>query len=247
MTTAAALIIGDEILGGTIADKNGPWLIAWLRGRGLDLRYLGYLPDDPSVIATEVARLAPRHDWIFTSGGVGPTHDDVTFAALARGLGRNIERHPAIVEVLERRVGDDLTPGALRMADVPTEAELWWDGEIEYPVVVVANVVVLPGLPTLFQRKLEAVAHRFHGQRPRRRWLHTSQHESQFSIQLGELVERHPTVKIGSYPRTEPSLPWRVQLILDSLDAQALERCEAELRVLLGDSVVKGEDPLGEA
>ncbi len=238
MTTAAALIIGEEILGGRFADLNGPWLISWLQARGLALRHMHYLPDDEREIAEAIARLAPSHDWVFTSGGVGPTHDDVTFGAVARGLGRPIARQPELVDVLERRLGDRLTPDALRMTDVPSGAELWWDGEIEYPVVVVANVVVLPGLPSLFRSKLQAVAHRFSGQLPAQSMIHTTLHEAQFAIQLAQLAASAPSVRIGSYPRTDPRSPWRVLLILESHDADALASCSDQLRALLGDSVI---------
>jgi len=238
MTTAAALIIGDEILGAKFEDQNGPWLIRWLHAQGVDLRCMCYLPDDEACIAEHVDRLAVSHDWLFTSGGVGPTHDDVTFAAVARGLKRDLERHPELVEVLKRRLDARFMPGAMHMTHVPTGAELWWDGEIEYPVVVVANVVVLPGLPSLFRSKLEAVAHRFEGRLPAQTRLRSTLHESEFSIQLTALAARYPQVSIGSYPRTDPSHPWRVQLFLESHEPEALTRCADDLRTLLGDSLV---------
>jgi molybdenum cofactor synthesis domain-containing protein len=246
MTTAAALIIGDEILRGKFADRNGPWLIRWLRQRGLELEEMRYLPDDLERIATAVAQLAQAHDWVFTSGGVGPTHDDLTFAAVARGLGRPLHREPEIVRVLGERMRSELNEAALHMAEIPVDSELWWEGEIAYPVVVVGNVVVLPGLPGLFRAKLEAVAHRFVGRVPEQRVLRTSWYESRFATALGALAERFPTVRIGSYPRTDPRVPWRVQLLLEGHDAEALAACEAAVATLLGDSLVQLEDALGE-
>jgi molybdenum cofactor synthesis domain-containing protein len=247
MTTAAALIIGDEILSGKFPDRNGPWLIAWLRERGMDLRSLRYLPDEPERIAEALRSERAAVDWVFTSGGVGPTHDDRTFAAVARALGRPIQRHPAIVAVLERRVEPHHLAGALRMADVPEGAELWWEGEIEYPVVVVDRVVVLPGMPSLFQAKLQAVAHRFEGRALPWRRLRTTRYESEFCIPLAALADRWPEVRVGSYPRTEPGLPWRVELIVESRDPAALAAVVLELEALLADSLVQGEDPLRQA
>jgi molybdenum cofactor synthesis domain-containing protein len=246
MTTAAALIIGDEILGGKFADRNGPWLIAWLRERGIELRSMSYLPDERDVIAQAIARLAPCHDWIFTSGGVGPTHDDVTFDAVAVGMGRALQRDPEIVRVLSERMRSELNEAAMRMAEIPAGSALWWEGEIAYPVVVAGNVVVLPGLPGLFRSKLEAVAHRFEGRVPARRVVYTRWYESHFATELGALAARSPGVKIGSYPRTNPNQPWRVQLQLEGHDPVALDACEAALLTLLGDSVVQLEDPLGQ-
>jgi molybdenum cofactor synthesis domain-containing protein len=247
MTTAAAIIIGDEILGAKFEDRNGPWLIPWLRGRGLELRQLAYLPDDPQLIAATVASFAARYDWVFTSGGVGPTHDDVTFAAVAEGMGRPLTRHPELVRVLEERWLHPVTDAALRMTDVPAGAALWWEGEIAYPVVVVENVVVLPGLPRLFRAKLEAVAHRFEGELPQQRCLCSSAHESAFADALAVIAGRYPALRIGSYPRTEPDQAWRVQLVLEGRDPEGLAACEAELRALLGDSLVACEEPLGQA
>ncbi len=103
-------------------------------------------------------------------------------------------------------------------------------------MVVVANVVVLPGLPSLFRSKLEAVAHRFEGHLPNQTRLRSNLHESEFSIQLTALAARYPLVRIGSYPRTDPRSPWRVQLILESHEPDALALCTEELRALLGDS-----------
>ena len=246
MTTAAAIIIGDEILGGKFADRNGPWLITWLRRQGLELRSMSYLPDERDLIADAIARLAPTHDWVFTSGGVGPTHDDVTFAAVAQGLSRTLQREPEIVRVLSERMRSELNEAAMRMAEIPTGAELWWEGEIAYPVVVVGNVVVLPGLPSLFRIKLQAVAHRFEGRVPAQRAVHTRWYESHFATALGVLAARFPSVKIGSYPRTDPGLPWRVQLLLEGHDAEALAACEAAVLELLADSVVQLQDPLGQ-
>jgi len=246
MTTAAALIIGEEILGATFEDENGPWLRRWLRGRGLELRRLVYLPDDRALIAEELARLTPSHDWVFTSGGGGPTHDDVTFEAVAEAVGCGIRRHPELVRVLQRRLGDRFHEGALRMCDVPEDAQLWWDGEIEYPVVAVANVVILPGIPSLFRAKLDDVAHRFEGRLPQQRTVRCTLHESYFAAELEALAERHPAVRIGSYPRSGDDQPWRVQLILEGHEPEALERCEGELRALLGDAALEREDPLSQ-
>jgi molybdenum cofactor synthesis domain-containing protein len=247
MSTAAALIIGDEILSGEFADSNGPFLIQWLRRHGLELRRMIYLPDQVDDIARATAQLAASHDWVFTSGGVGPTHDDVTFQAIAWGLNRELERHPELVAVLHKRMPSPISPAALRMAEVPAGAALWWEGEIAYPVVVVDNVIVLPGLPALFEAKLEAISHRFAGSPPAQRRLATRWYESQFASELAGIACRFPELRIGSYPRTGQDQPWRVQLLLEGRDEATLDRCAAELVSMLGDSIVPLEDPLGQA
>ena len=233
MTTAAALIVGEEILTAKCVDVNGPRLLSWLRARGLRLRQLAYLPDEVDLIAEAVGRLAPSHDWLLTSGGVGPTHDDVTFQGVARGLGLPLQRRDELVRVLQHRLRSPVNEAALRMADVPRGAELWWDGEIAYPVVVVRNVIVLPGLPSLFEAKLEAIGHRLHGPQPHVRSLFTTCRETEFADLLLRATERFPAVRIGSYPRTSRELPWRAEIALESEDAAALEACKGWLELEL--------------
>ncbi len=230
MTTAAALIIGEEILGGRCADANGPWLLGFLRARGVRARHVAYVPDVLDDIAEAVARLAPQHDWLLSSGGVGPTHDDITFEGVARGLGLPLERRAELVAVLERRLRSPVNEAALRMADVPRGAELWWDGEIAYPVVTVRNVIVLPGLPSLFRAKLEAVGHRLRGRLPGTASLFSTAYETAFADLLRRATERFPAVKIGSYPRTSKELPWRAEIVLESDDRDSLEACRAWLQ-----------------
>jgi len=233
MTTAAALIIGDEILAGRAADANGPLLAAWLRERGLALGRMVVLPDDLQAIAEEVARLASAFRWVFCSGGVGPTHDDLTYAAVARGLGRGLERRAELVAILERRLPVPLAGAALRMADLPAGADLWWDGEIAYPLAVAGNVLMLPGTPALFRARLEAIAHRFAGSPPRLERLLLRAPETAFAEPLSEAARRFPAVRLGSYPRTDPGVSWRAQVTLEGRDEAALLACLAWLREAL--------------
>jgi len=231
--TAALVVIGDEILSGRFRDENSPWIIDRCRALGIDLCRIIVIQDLVQGIGREVAACSAEHDWVFTSGGVGPTHDDVTMEGIALGLDRPLERRPELVEVLARRMGDRLNEDALRMADVPAGAVLWWDGEISFPQVVAGNVVIFPGVPGLLRRKFDAVAHRFGGHPIESLVLTTLSAEPEFAASLRQAQARWPQVHIGSYPRFEQR-PWTVQIILDSRDPQALSACAEWLRPLLG-------------
>ncbi|MFH1465338.1 MAG: competence/damage-inducible protein A [Pseudomonadota bacterium] len=234
MTTAAISIIGDELLSGRTPDVNGPLLLAWLQARGLEVTRLVWLPDDVGAIAEEVARLSARCDWLFCSGGVGPTHDDVTYAAVAQAFGVPLERRAELVTALDGR-RSPLPPAALRMADVPAGADLWWDGDIRYPLVVMRNALLFPGTPHLFRARLEAVAHRFQGTPVRLVRLFLTARETAFAALLAEAAKRFPQVRVGSYPRTSHDVPWLVMVTLESRDEAALEACLAWSRGALGE------------
>lgn len=232
MANAAALVIGDEILNGRIADENGPRLVRRLRELGIDLCRLVYLPDDVEAIAEEIARTRPRVDHLFTSGGVGPTHDDRTFEGIARGLGVPLEFRRELAEVLERRIGP-LNESVTRMVRIPRGAEFWWDGEIAYPVIVWGNIRILPGVPSIFRRKLDAVSHRLAGRPALTEQRMVAARETRIAHLLQAVDEDHPAVTVGSYPRTGGSDP-RVLVTLESRDPQALAESLRHLSRILG-------------
>jgi molybdenum cofactor synthesis domain-containing protein len=224
--TAAGIIIGDEILTGKFPDENGPFLVRRLRTLGTDLRRLVTIPDDPAVIAAEVRSAAEAFDHVFTSGGVGPTHDDLTLESVARGFGVDTHRHPDLVRILQAA---DLTgEHAMRMATVPRGTELLWEGAASYPVIRVRNVFVLPGIPRLFQQKFEQVAYRVAGEAVGTRRLYCAEAETSIAARLDGVQRAFPGVDIGSYPRFGEG-PWKVIVTLESRDADALAAAAAAL------------------
>lgn len=229
MPTAAVIIIGNEILTGKFADENGPFLIRRLRELGVDLGRIVVIPDVVETIAAEVRAAAASFDHVFTTGGVGPTHDDLTFLGVAAAFGRPVERNPELVRVIAERSKAPLNEAAYRMAEVPEGAELWWDGEVFYPLVVMRNVAIFPGVPALLKLKFEAVAHRFGGTPIVCRRLVTELDEPTIADTLTEAAGRWPAVAIGSYPRFETK-PYTVIVTMEGRDAGALDACEAFLR-----------------
>jgi molybdenum cofactor synthesis domain-containing protein len=239
MPSAAVLIIGNEILTGKFADENGPWLIARLRGLGCDLRRLVVIPDEEATIADEVRRAVAAHDLVITTGGVGPTHDDVTLAGVAAGLGVPVVRHPELEALLRARMGERCNAAALRMADVPEGAALVWEGQRGWPLVVAGSVYVFPGVPVLLREKFEGVAARFAGIPLRTARLRTLRTEPEIADALTEAATRWPMVDMGSYPRFETH-PRSVILTLESRDAPALEAALAWLRAAIPDAEAMG-------
>lgn len=233
--TVAMLVIGDEILTGKIQDENSPWVARRCREIGLELRRIIVLPDIVDEVGSAVAEWSRRVDFVLTSGGVGPTHDDLTMAAVAAGLGRPLVRDEALLAVIQEKMGKRFTKAAARMADIPQGSALWWDGDIFFPQVVAANVVIFPGVPSLFRLKFNAIAHRFGGRPVFHQKLVTTAGEADIADELTAIQLRWPSVAIGSYPQFDTP-PWTVTLTLDGLDEGEVAECAEAVAALLGDT-----------
>jgi molybdenum cofactor synthesis domain-containing protein len=241
VTTAAALIIGDEILSGKVADTNGPLLIALLADLGVRLQRLVYLGDEMDDIAAEVRACSDRFDAVITSGGIGPTHDDCTIAAVARAFGVGVDRDPDLEAMIRAWWADRLTDDALRMADVPAGARLLYGGDGLLPLVVIRNVYLLPGIPRLFEAKLPALRSELAGVRLCLSSLYLRSDESRVAALLRQVDGEFPAVKIGSYPRLEAE-DFRIWVTVEAEDGDVLEGAVARLLALLpADEVVRVE------
>ena len=227
MRTAAVVIIGDEILKGKFADENTPYLVRQLRALGVDLVRVAIVPDVVDEIADEVRRCSSRAEIVFTTGGVGPTHDDVTLEAIAEAFRVPLVSCPDLVELLGRRVSD-MNEAARRMTELPEGYELLWDEGIWFPLVKVQNVHVFPGVPAFLKLKFEAACWRWRGEPVVARTLTTDESELQIAARLTEAQERFSMVEIGSYPRFDDG-PRHVIVTLEGRDSDAVEACEAWL------------------
>lgn len=226
--TAGILLIGNEILSGKIADANAAFLCRELRGLGVEVRRLTVIPDEVDLIAREVAAFSRDYDHVFTSGGVGPTHDDVTIEGVARAMGVAVVRHPVLVELLDRFYRGDLSEARLKMAEVPDGADLVPAEGLRFPVIVMRNVYVLPGVPEIFRQKFEALRERFRDEPIHLRCVFVSMPESTLADFLNELLRTYPLLMLGSYP--EFSNPeYKVKVTLESRDRAYLEKAVGEL------------------
>jgi molybdenum cofactor synthesis domain-containing protein len=245
--TAALVVVGNEVLSAKVRDENGPWAAQRLRALGVRLLAIHVVADRVEEIAAAVDAERRRADWVFTSGGVGPTHDDVTLPAVARALGRPLVRHAALEEVLRalhrRYHGDEALPeAALRMADVPEGTRLL--GDPAYPTLAVENVVVLPGPPAFFRYQLDQVAPLLQAQPFRLATVYLSVGEERFAAELTRVAAAHPEVELGSYPRFDQGADHRVKLTVESRDAAQVQAAlEALLAVLPREWVVRVEGP----
>ncbi len=219
--SAAILVIGDEILSGKTADQNAQFLIGELRELGVALKHILVIPDDIEEVAASVRELAARFDYVFTSGGVGPTHDDVTIVGIAQAFNVPVMRQPDLAERLNKHFGERIDEAKLRMADVPEGAELIETGEMRWPILAMRNVFILPGVPELFRKKFLAIRERFHVEPFYARAIYTLEDEFDIAANLSAVAEAHPLVAIGSYPNFS-SDEYRVKLTLESKDATAL-------------------------
>jgi molybdenum cofactor synthesis domain-containing protein len=240
-STAAILLIGNELLSGKVEDQNARFLIGELRELGVTLERIEVIPDRLEEIAASVRALAARFDHLFTSGGVGPTHDDVTMAAVAAAFELPLVRNPELERRLRGAFDAGLHERDLRMADVPSEARLEYGrGGTTWPVVVVRNVWILPGVPSIFRRKFQAVRETFRGPPIHARALYSRDGEGAIAGALDEVVAEFPTVEIGSYPHLDQP-DYQVKITFDGRDPDAVDRALAALATRLGDVVVRTE------
>ena len=202
--TAALLVIGDEILSGRTQDKNVSQLALWLNDQGIRLAEVRIVPDDIGQIADAVNALRSAHDYLFTTGGIGPTHDDITVDAMAAAFGVPVIVHPEARQILEdyyRNRPGGLTEARLRMARVPEGAELLPNPTSGAPGVKMANVYILAGVPNIAASMLDALTGQLEGGRPVVSvTVGARAPESDVADLLRETEAANPGVAIGSYP-----------------------------------------------
>jgi molybdenum cofactor synthesis domain-containing protein len=241
MATAGILIIGNEILSGKVTDTNSPYLCRELRMLGVDVERILTIPDDVRVIAREVRALSDALDVVFTSGGIGPTHDDLTMDGVALAFGRKVERNAGLAERIARAQGKPPNESQLKMAMVPQDAVLIDAGDLWFPVVVIENVYVFPGIPELLRKKFESVRERFRGVPVLLKRVFVKRRESDIAGELNALLVEFPELMLGSYPRIGEE-SFHVLLTLESRDAGYLQRAlDALLLRLPVDSIYKVE------
>lgn len=244
--TASLVVVGSEVLSAKVPDENGPWLARRLRELGVELRSVTTVADRVDDIVEAVDRERRRAGWLFTSGGVGPTHDDVTVAAVARALGRPLARHQGLVAVIEaihrRHHGDEpASEAALRMAVVPAGTELV--GDQGYPTLLCANVFMLPGVPRFFRWQFDRVAALLGGAPFRLAVVYLSVREERIAAPLAAVARAHPGVEIGSYPQFDDG-DHLVRVTVESRDLAAVRVALEALRASLPPgSILRTEGP----
>jgi molybdenum cofactor synthesis domain-containing protein len=244
--TAAVLVVGSEVLSAKVRDENGPFLARRLRELGVQLLSLRTLADRVDAIVEAVDAERHRATWVFTSGGVGPTHDDLTVPAVALALHRPLVVSEPMLEALRamhrRHTGDaELPEPARRMALLPEGTRLL--GDPAFPTLAVENVIMLPGVPEFLRLQFERVAPDLASPPFRLACVYVRMGEDRLAPILDAVALAHPAVDVGSYPRFDAA-DHRVKVTLESKDAGEVE---AALRALLASipegAVVRTEGP----
>jgi molybdenum cofactor synthesis domain-containing protein len=244
--SAALVVVGNEVLSAKVQDENGPWASRRLRELGVRLLAIHTVPDRVDAVVDAVDHARRLADWVFTSGGVGPTHDDVTVAAVARALGRNVERSPELVRAIraihrEHHRGEEPPEAVLRMADVPEGTRLL--GEARYPTLAAGNVVMLPGVPQFFRYQFDAIAHLLRAPPFRLAAAYLTADEGTIAPALDRIALEHAGVEIGSYPRFDAA-DHRVLVTIEAKDASRVAAALAALLSALPEgSVLRTEGP----
>jgi molybdenum cofactor synthesis domain-containing protein len=232
--TACVLVIGNEILSGRTQDLNLQYIGTRLNELGVRLREARVIPDLPEVIIATVNECRAKYDYVFTSGGIGPTHDDITSECIAAAFGVALHKHPDAMALLEPYYPPgEFTEARQRMATVPEGAELIHNPVSAAPGFRVENVYVLAGIPSIMRAMFETVTHQLTGGAPMlSRSVRVAVGESVLAEGLGELQRRYPDIDIGSYPAVRRR-QFGVSLVLRGTDADLLDRVMEELKDML--------------
>jgi molybdenum cofactor synthesis domain-containing protein len=239
---AGIVVIGNEILSGKTVDSNSSFLARELRQLGVTLKRITVIPDELEVIAETVRDFHRQFDIVFTSGGVGPTHDDITIEGVARALGRQVIIHSLLEsKIREYLNGRPVNAAHLKMAEVPEGAELLMDDRLRFPTIKVENIYILPGIPEILQQKFLALKDRFSVDPYYLKIIYTNELESTIAIHLNDTLQVYPDLLLGSYPKIGND-EYRVKLTLESKDKNYVERAFVHLLNLLPQGcVVKTE------
>ena len=244
--TAALLVIGEEILSGRTRDENIAYIAAYLTRIGIVLREIRVVADSKAEIAAAVNDLRRRFTYVFTTGGIGPTHDDVTTDAIAMAFGVEVIVDPEAVAAMRKLFSsEELTPARLRMARIPRGAALIDNAISRAPGFMLENVIVMAGVPRIMQVMLDAVTPRLAKGRPiLTRSIRLDVPEGDAAPGLAELQASHPEVQIGSYPFFE-NKRLGTYVVLRSSDEAKLEAAQNALWIFIhneGFAAASGDD-----
>ncbi|MGE3147507.1 MAG: competence/damage-inducible protein A [Pseudorhodoplanes sp.] len=238
IVTAAILVIGDEILSGRTKDKNIGYIADYLTAIGIDLREVRIVPDVEDDIVSALNALRHRYRYVFTTGGIGPTHDDITADSVARAFGVPIDHDPRAVALLKERlskIGAELNEARLRMARIPDGAELIVNPVSGAPGFWIGNVMVMAGVPSIMQAMLDEVAPKLvTGVKMLSDTVRADLREGDIGTELGAIAERHPGVSIGSYPFFDDKGA-NTNIVVRSRDPEKLAAAKAAIEAMLVD------------
>jgi molybdenum cofactor synthesis domain-containing protein len=237
LVTAAVLVIGDEILSGRTKDKNIGYIAEYLTALGIDLAEVRIVGDEEAAIVEAVNGLRSRYSYVFTTGGIGPTHDDITAECVAKAFGVSIDHDPRAVKILKDRLaqtGAEMNEARMRMTRIPKGAELVLNKVSAAPGFWLGNVIVMAGVPSIMQVMLDEVAPKLKtGVRMLSDTVRADAREGDIGTPLGEIAKAHPEVSIGSYPFFDEARGPNTNVVIRSRDAGKLAAAKGAVETML--------------
>jgi molybdenum cofactor synthesis domain-containing protein len=237
IVTAGLLVIGDEILSGRTKDKNIGYTAEYLTAIGIDLREVRVVADDEFAIVSALNALRAAYDYVFTTGGIGPTHDDITAECVAKAFGVPIDYHPDAVAILKERMakmGGELNEARMRMARIPDGAALVANKVSGAPGFRIENVIVMAGVPAIMQAMLDEVAPKLRtGKKMLSVSIRADAKEGDVGTELGVIAKAHPDAIIGSYPFFDEKIGPNTNIVVRARDPDTLKQVQAAVEEML--------------
>jgi molybdenum cofactor synthesis domain-containing protein len=237
VVTAAVLVIGDEILSGRTKDKNIGYIADFLTAIGIDLKEVRVVSDDEAAIVEALNALRQKFTYVFTTGGIGPTHDDITADCVAKAFGVGIDLHPEAVAILKERmakIGGELNEARLRMARIPHGAQLVVNKVSGAPGFWIGNVITMAGVPSIMQAMLDEVAPKLKtGAKLLSATIRADAKEGDVGTELGAIAKAHPDTLIGSYPFFDEKLGPNTNIVVRARDPERLKVVAAAVEAML--------------
>jgi molybdenum cofactor synthesis domain-containing protein len=237
LVTAGLLVIGDEILSGRTKDKNIGYIAEYLTALGIDLMEVRVVGDEESAVIDALNALRHRYTYVFTTGGIGPTHDDITADCVAKAFGVSIDVDPRALAIMQERLastGTEMNDARLRMTRIPKGADLVLNKVSGAPGTWIGNVIVMAGVPSIMQAMLDEVAPKLKtGVRMLAETIRADAREGDIGTELGEIAKANPQVAIGSYPFFDPQRGANTNVVLRARDAEKLALAKAAVEEML--------------
>jgi molybdenum cofactor synthesis domain-containing protein len=237
VVTAAVLVIGDEILSGRTKDKNIGYIADYCTAIGIDLKEVRVVSDDETAIVEAVNALRAQYTYLFTTGGIGPTHDDITADCVAKAFGVALEFHPEAVAIMKERLartGGELNEARMRMTRVPHGAALVANKVSGAPGFWIGNVITMAGIPAVMQGMLDEVAPKLKtGAKLLSETIRADAKEGDVGTELGAIAKDHPEAIIGSYPFIDDKLGPNTNIVVRSRDAAKLAAAKQAIETML--------------
>jgi len=237
IVTAAVLVIGDEILSGRTKDKNIGFIADYCTAIGIDLKEVRVVSDDESAIVEALNALRAKYSYVFTTGGIGPTHDDITADCVAKAFGVELEFHPEAIAIMKERVakvGGELNEARMRMTRIPKGGTLVANKVSGAPGFWIGNVITMAGIPAVMQAMLDEVAPKLKtGVKMLSESIRANAREGDVGTELGLIAKAYPDAIIGSYPFMDEKGAPNTNIVVRSRDAERLKEVKAAVEAML--------------